>query len=455
MTLHVCRDFLMMHPTDPDPYHRYYAAYAIAMFLRGVLGYTQVGHTNFNLDGSVITKGSGTNDANVNAGAGLERAVQMPVSYTVSSADIDRILALKSNSNPMLNSGLFRVSGIDSTSNSLFMVARSWLEVPPAEVGVSWRLYENEATVTALFVNGANTKASGRYRGDGDATTSRIVLQSPHATAWQLRVCCETPNDSNGVVPNFACAPPCSVAPGFGGNAAGDFSAAGKHLHPAMFFDLSAAKVKTDGWLGGIASNTNVAPGRVYMWGDDATGTCVIITRQHGDTAWNGLCGFGLSEDEDLPLAADPVHRLFVFGHTAIAGNTMEMGAGPRTVDNMMGVAMGLGYQPVTCVPGSWQYMQDATRDSSIMHDTLAADSVYVSATELYGWDLYAGTWDFAHPSVVASAIQMEPRRLGRFPFARRGRENFNTFSTSVDAGRTWLHMQTGIYLPWSGSIVP
>lgn len=461
MTLHICKDFLSKHTTSSTVFTRYYHAYVSAMFLRGVLGFTQVGHTNFNIDGSTITKAYGVNSANINIGTGsLERAIQLPsASYVVSNSDVNRVISLHSNAHSYLNSGLYRVNGYDTNTNSLIIDNRSWLESPPSEAGLSWRLFENEAVVTATFMNGGNGVANPGYRGVGSsATTTRVILQSPHSTAWQLRICCETPIDTDGGGGQSNSAPACSLVPGFGGNSSGDFTIGGRHLHPALFFNLSdnAGIQKTNGWLGGLSGCNTVTPGRYYMWGDDATGSCVIITRQHGTTTeWNNFCAFGIPEDEEVPLPSDPVHRLFVFGGTGLAGNTMEIEAGPRQTDAMMGSAFGLCNQPVTCVPGSWQFLAGTSINASIMHDSTAGDSVYTDSTELYGWDLYAGTWDYTEFNSQTSMITLEPRRLGLLPFVRRGRENYNTFTTSNDAGKTWIHMQTGIFLPWSGSIVP
>lgn len=460
--LHICRDFLAKHPTSSTVNTRFYSLYLSSLFVRGCLGFTVVGNTNFNIDSGSITKGNGVNNANVNLGGTLNRAVQVPSgSYVVSASDIDRILALKSNSNSRLNSGLFRVSGIDSTTNSLYVQARAWLDPPPAETNLSWTLYEAEFTATANFLNGANTAANNHYRGTGNATTSRIILQSPHSSQWQLRITAETDNDVGAANPGgAACGAACSFIPGFGGDTSGDFPQAGRHLHHPRFFDVTAINnqiSRTNGTLPGFTSNTVDQPGRYYMWGDDSTGALFIIGRQHGTTGMQSLVTCGLPEDESLPLPADPVHRLFSFGNITPNGVLLEVEPDYQNISQggQLGVAMGLGLQPILCVPMTWCFLAGNAPVSSIMNDLVASDSVYLGATELYGWDLIAGTFDLTNNNGGTPVVSMEPRRLGRMPFARKGRENFNNFSTSTDPGQTWLHMTRGIYLPWSGSIIP
>lgn len=448
--LHICRDFLAKHPTNVSPSHVFYGVYLVSLFLRGVLGYSVVGNTGFNLDGAAITKGSGTNNANINLGGTLSRAVQLPGSYVVSVADVDRILVLKSNLNPKFNSGLFRVTAFDSATNSLLLLSRPWLEIPPAETNVSWSLYETEAVVTNNFSIAGNGAANPHYRGSGTATCTRIILQSPHSLGWQVRLCCETTID-------FTTAQSVSAAthaPGFGGNSAGDFQIAGNHLHPAQWFDLSdtAANAKTLNFGPGMANNLGTPLLRYFMWGDDVTGTVVLIARSHSSTVNEFLSSFGLPEDEELPLPNAPIKRLFVYGSTSLnGGGTISV----KALDSpQVGVAFGDANQPVTCIPSSWCYLAGAGANQNIMLDTAAGDNVYMQASELYCWDLLAGTLDTrtaSHPPDLVG----EPRRMGRFPIARHGRENYNRFSTSVDAGKTYLYTDQGVYLPWSGSIVP
>jgi hypothetical protein len=440
------------------------------MFLRGVLGFTVVGQTNFNIDSGSITKGSGVSNASINQGLGNEFAVAIPTgSYSVGVSDVNRILALKSTTNPKLNSGLFRVTGINTTSNWLYILNRS-LDQLPAESGLTWRLFEKEQTVVPTFVNDTNATPGvydRTYHGNGASTTSRIILQSPHSTAWQVRICVEWNEDVGTTVSFGKMGAPCSFAPGVNGDASGDFAVGGQHLHIPMWFNVvdqgSAASLNTNGSCPGMdayesnlpTTATTVLAQRYYIWGDDVTGTTCIIARQAG-YGGEGIVAFGLPEFEEEPLPTNVIHRLFTFGNTGC--EAIRLSANSRTTDGItfaqMGAAFGLNNQPVSCVPSNFCFMSQNAQNSSIADSSLAADSPYIGASELYPWDLIAGTWDFTD-TYTRPYLLLEPRRLGSFPMARRGRENFNLFSTSVDASRSYLHVGSGIFLPWSGSILP
>ncbi len=468
MTLHLSKDFLAKHASAATVLSRHYNLCITAYFLVGVMGFGVVGQTSFNINSGSITKGSGVNSANINMGAGLERAVQIPSgSYVVTASDIDRVWALKSNSNPLMNSGIFRVGGIDTGTNSLIMVARSWLDFPIVETGVSWKIFENEGIVTTGFSIGANANPNAgaltKYRGDGTATCSRIILQSPHSTGWQVRICAETDADCNTGLIRAAS----SIAPGFGGNAAGDFANGGQYLHQAQFWNLgddNTHNSRIPGSVPGLCSFASGTPSRYYMWCDDVTGTCMIVVRQHGDPNTESFVVFGLPEDEEQPLPVNPIHRLFVWGSTyhnagsnnsAIHLKTDALVNSNTPVLSSMGVAFGLGFQPVTCAPGSWAYSTGQAVNAGLLNNATAADDVALGASTLCGLDLYAGTWDNTYINGGAAFQSLEPRRLGRMPFARRGRENYNAWSTSVDQSRSYLHLAQGVYCPWSGSIIP
>lgn len=449
------------------------AVYYAALFLRGVLGFTQVGHTNFNLDGSTITKASGTG-ADINLGAGLERAVSIPaLTYTLSVSDVSRIIVLRSTSNPLFNSGIFRIVGIDTATNRAFISGRM-ADLPKVESNLTWRIFETEAVALAGFsVTPSTPTTSGLYHGTGNAGASRLVLQSPHSSAWQVRLTCENTADSTGGGTPYQnkIGARASFAPGFGGDASGDFPAAGRHLHVPMFWNKAAngsdsTTFRTNGSVVGIPSNLTVDVGlRYYMWGDDVTGAFAMFVRQHTTAAASdnqGLVFFGIPEDEELTTSGDNVHRLFTYGYTntQITAQTIQIspdfGEFNGTIVGQMGVAYGLSMQPVSCVPMSYNFLAGNAIGSSIAFNASAADNVYTGATELYGLDLITGTWDSwftTLPTTHAPNMILEPRRMGRMPFVRKGRTNFNTWSTSPDS--LWLHTENGVYMPWSGSFLP
>lgn len=469
MTLHIAKDFLTLSQTATT-YAPYYSLVATAMMLNGVFGFTVVGQTSFNLTSGSITKGQGTNNANINLGGTLTKAVQLPSgSYVVSVSDVDRILALRSNSNPRLNSGLFRISGFDSATNSVFVVPRAWSgDAPPAETNVSWKVYETESLAIAGFNTTANSLTGMAYRSWGTSPVPRIILQSPHSSAWQVRICIESNTDVNDATGSGAggIGSKCSVVVGFAGDAFGDFAVGGRHFHMPLYHNLTSTHnhlfgggtlTKTGGTVPGYPGRSTIEPMRYYGWSDDSTGSTVLVCRGHGDTSSEGIIVFGIPEDEELPLPVDPIMRLFCYGSSYIAAfNQLVINPGLQSVQAQPGLTWSFGNAPTFCMPGSWCFLAGNAAASSLMQDTTACDSPYIQKTELYGWDLYAGTFDQMHDfNEQGSIFPMEPRRLGRFPIIRRGRTNFNGWTLSNDQARSWIHLAEGIYAPWSGSIIP
>jgi hypothetical protein len=456
--LHVCRDFL----TTGNPLNLflpYVGQYHLVIFVRACLGYVVVGQTNFNIDGATLRPGSGTNGS-LNQGLGNEYAF-LPNGYVVSPADIGRILALKSPANGMVNSGLFRVTGIDTTNNWLFINYRSG-DLPPPETGMTWGLYATE-TVFNASLNYNGNGIAGTYQGQGTATQSRIILQSPSSLNWQVRIAIENTYDTaaggGGVTPSAGFSNGATCAPGFGGTVAGDFLPGGQHLHADLFYNAHSSDLfgQTVGfWL----ANSNQA--RLYMWGDDVSGTVFAVGRTViGGT--DGMVHFGLCEDEELPLPPHPAQRLFVFGANNLGngGNNGIYYAGGNNTQHG-GVAFGLSNQPISCMYSTYTPLFGGTfggisGNNSIRNSPNAGDSPYIAATELVPVDMIVGTHDnfndYYNPSPEFQIL--EGRRLGRAPFVRLGRSNYGYFQVTTDATHSFIHLNDGMYLPWQGSILP
>lgn len=97
----------------------------------------------------------GGNGASINiTGASSVYAVGIPTSVrTVVAADVGRPLILKSSLYPTKNSGIFKISSIDSVNNRYIIDYRS-SDTPPPEVGtITWWLYENEAQISNYLLN--------------------------------------------------------------------------------------------------------------------------------------------------------------------------------------------------------------------------------------------------------------------------------------------------------------
>jgi hypothetical protein len=279
-------------------------------------------------------------------------------------------------------------------------------------------------------------------------------MQSPHASAYQVRLTYEAPGDisSTGNVRNAA-----TVAPGYGGDSIGDFPVAGLHLHGGLYYNVASPNANHVGLTVGINGSTNTGIHRFYMWGEDSTGTVITVTRDFEKTS-NGWSAFGLPEDEENPNDSVPVRRLFAWGNGSIANSqvdSLDWGGGAVTNYIKCGVAYGYSGQPVFCSASTYCYasgqqdVNDAPRFS-----INGSDNPFLAQTELQTVDLVVGTWDYGGSNGNAQTLFLEPRRLGRFPIARLGRSNFGNFTTTTGT-RTWLHTLNGIYLPWYGSILP
>lgn len=456
MTTHLCRDFLAKPTTTYIPAN--VSLYFAAIFFRHVIGFTQVGHTNFNINSGSMTLASGAT-ATLNPAAGLNAYVTIPSgTYAVSITDVDRILALKSSANPMLNSGLFRVSAIDTSSNSLICSLRAQSAFV-SETNVSWALCEHESTAISGFTNATNALAAGSYRGWGSSTCSRLILQSPHSSSWQVRLNYETTYDASESSATLTIAQ-ATIAPGFSGSSVGDYTPGGPHLHTPLWWN--ALNSRTAYTVPGLYyTNDAIAEGfiRFSAWGDDSTGTCLFIVRSANTTyPYDTMLAVGFPEDEEF-VSTDALFRIFSYGNnlnfqrktnSAVSFNQgLAYNAGNHST---FGAAYGLSRQPVACAVASYSYLLSQSISAGVFDDSLASDSAFINGLELEPVDLIAGTYDVTN-TAATQGLLLEPRRMGRLPFARAGRKNYPQWTTTVD--NLWLHTTNGVFLPWSGSIAP
>lgn len=458
MTLHTCRDFVSWgNPlTAFEPYR---TNYFLACFLLGVLGYTIVGSTNFAITSNTYRLGTGTNGS-MNQGGNDVYAFQ-PNGYSVTVGDIGRILVIKSPTAPMVNSGLFRVTGVNITNNWWYINYRSG-DTPPAETGVTWSLFENENVFVAA-VNTTGNGIAGTYQGQGTASNSRIVLQSPHSTQWQVRLCYETNYDQpfqGGSVTPTANGGAVTCMPGFGGTAAGDFTPGGQHTHGPLFFNNHVQYSYLGTSMGLWPNGSNQA--RYYMWGDDSTGTCFAALRTIvGGT--DSFIHFGLCINEELPLPPHNAQRLFVIGANGLVnGGNNGIYWACNSGASRDGMAFGLSNQPVSCHYSLYNPLFGGTfgtpsGNNPIRSSNVAGDNQYVAASELLPVDIMVGTQDVMnnYNGTNYEMLILEGRRLGTAPFVQMGRANYGYFQLSTDPTHSWLHLNDGIYLPWQGSILP
>src|SRR5512135_1437946 len=204
MTTHLLRDYLTQNVTTGNRTFIY--AYLLAIFLRRILRYSYVGDTNYpiNTVGSLLIATADTTPtaplptfpagtkAGINLGAQKEFYVSIPASVrVVNSADVGRILVLRSTAFPTFNSGCFVILGFEVSTNAYIIDYRTLGDKPPVEAADSLEWYIYEKDINCPTSGGTDSKTSAEYRSDGTSNTPRIILQSPHSLAWQVRICNE------------------------------------------------------------------------------------------------------------------------------------------------------------------------------------------------------------------------------------------------------------------------
>ena len=452
--IHICRDLVA---TAPFPYGSMYLS---SLFLTGVLGYSVVGQTGFNI--AAACSGSGPNASINNVAGASVYSVQVTGSYVVSGADVGRILALRSNANPSYNSGLFRVTGISSSINAFVIDYRS-PDSPPPEVGtLNWSIFGPE-TALGTSLNGDPGNGSAGYSSRGpNFVGKRIILQSPHSSSWQVRYCYESQTT------RYALGLHLSVAPGFNGDSRGDFPSGTfdasqtpvEHLHVPMWYDADSSNyvggaVATGGAQTGFNYDEGTVSVRFYAWGDSVSGSAHFVYRNLTNTA-DCMYFFGMGEDDE-PAPPRISQKLYVFGRPGSTAAHLDWDNGAATKGDMSGIAFGLNGRPVSCVLIDWVPIGSPTLNPTFRFSSIAQDNVMLNATELRSPDLWAGTLETGNDLGVwpSEAIyEYDPRRIGSLPIGKVGRANFGTWSLTNDVNRSWFHTKNGVFLPWGGPSV-
>lgn len=446
MATHLLRDYQtqsIANGTTPD-----IVMYLLAIFLRRVLGYTLVGQTNFDIENVgtfLLASGVGSpNRAGINFGGGANYEVSIPVGVrTVVGGDVGRMLVLRSTANPRFNSGIFLITAINAGSNRYVVNWRSG-DVPPVEAADSmdWWLYAADS----VRPSNRGTNAGTGYRGFGASTNSRIILQSPHALGWQVRICLETATDysTNGTTNQV------TYAPGFGGNSAGDFPVAGEHLHTTLWWDTASTETAI---MPGQGCNNSGDIFRLTMAGD-TEGTGVYCFMRRGSfTNWH--LQFGMCENEPTPLPGRPATRLYTLGNNEFTNNSQTSAGLVANSFHYRGIGFGTHGQPASANIASWSHVEtNAAFSGAPWYNANAADSPFTGSTELLPVDIVTGMAENWSTNTIRRTYQYEPRLLGQAPFVRQGRTNFGNFTLTTDAGKEWQHMQNGIFMMWGGPAV-
>jgi hypothetical protein len=488
MTYHLCRDFQTnSNSSQADPGYNDLSGgapfYILSIFLRYVLGYTQVGETNWNLNAApFLISGSSVTTASITI-SGSTSYVNIPSSvYTVSgSSDVGRIVALKSPANPTTNSGVFLITGVDTVNNRYVVSTRIGNSgTLITESGLSWYVLENDALVTGdgsggttyahgwsyLLGNnsiyGANTSPNNAstatsYAGNGTAISPRIILQSPHSTGWQVRLAHEP---SGHVSDTSLSTTYFTIAPGFNGNSAGDFPLYQPCLHAGLYYNNNPNNLEYTGLQVGLYSQGFANGSRVTIGGDDTGQAVVIIARPVANSfQYESMCVFGIPDNEPTPLPPTSIQRLFVLGQAG-PGNYGISFLFTGSAGGLAGVGFGLDQSLCTCCASCWSQTARTTTNQgqSPMFSGNAGDNPFINATELIPVDLVNGVlWGNAGAYGIGGGsvrvTNQQPRTIGTIPWLRAGRSNFPTWSTTTDSLATpaWYHTINGVFLQWGG----
>lgn len=454
MTYHTCRDFLTVATASSPAANMY----LISMFLRRVLNYDADEYTGFNIDSATYVKASdsGTFESlgTVSTLSGSAALFFSSSVYAVSTSDVGRILTLKSDDNPTFNSGLFRITGRDTGVNALLFDYRTSTSVV-VDYNVNWAVIESE-TIAASWTSGSNGTSGSYGTFSSSSNAYRLTLSAPGG--YHVRLALESPVERNSTIPAGF-----SIAPGEGSIPNGDFDNASGHLHGPMWFNTTSSAYK--GTAVGLCPNNTGLNGtfgqwRLFMAGDDQTGTCAAfirnVTFSTGSNGW-AAWGFAENEPEDSTLGRNSlIERLFVIGSAQILPNLIWKSGYFNDAD-MLGVAWSQFGYPIPCVMSAYSDIRNIYPHHR--QSPSAASDSFGSLTSLFDVELLAGTLDnvVSITDFASGTFKFEPRRIGSVPFARMGRANFPTWSigTAADgSSASWLHVSDGIFIPWNGPAI-
>lgn len=293
-------------------------------------------------------------------------------------------------------------------------------------------------TVTGVFTfslngstgNGTYTTGGSLYI-DGNISSltspsSRIILQSPHASGWQVRMSTE---------PRFANLPVATITTGFNGNSAGDFPPGAPSTNLTSFFDVNSVRTGLYGNMTPGGGEINTAISRLTMVGDGYGRSVFVYTRSGTN---NGILKFGIPENEPVPTPANE-HRIFSYGSTnnAVAfsyvfgGIALRLGASANTGTAFRTI-------PRMCTLTSWANL-DGVSLTSPMFSGNAGDSVFTSSTEVLPIEIWSGAVaDVGLTTGVTPPFVFDPVYMGTAPFIRVGRSNFGNFTLSTEDVATY-----------------
>ncbi len=286
----------------------------------------------------------------------------------------------------------------------------------------------NGSSGNGTYTGGGSATRVGYSGGDNTGPNSKVLLQSPHSTGWQVRIALESFNTS-------AVMPYSSVAVGYGGSAQGDFPVGGVTTHTAQFLDQYAPANTAYQYTIPGASNESDAP-RITAVGDDGGRSVFLYSRIQAAGA-NGILTFGLPDNEPSPLPPNS-NRPFVYG--SINANTLDWGGIQMLFgsNNNAGFSFRNTYPEICAIAGLIN--ADGVNVGVVPnYSSNAGDSPFTGTTELIPWEVWGGVATdtvsraVPYPAGGITVYSIDPRFMGTAPFIRQGRTNFGSFTLSTD----------------------
>jgi hypothetical protein len=270
------------------------------------------------------------------------------------------------------------------------------------------------------------------YTGDRFSPNPRIILQSPHATAWQVRICLE-PRNSN--------LPPFSITTGFDGNSIGDFPTNSPQTHFGEFGDVNP--VRTTAYNATIpGQGDSTIQQRVSFVGETNGQYFFMWTRPTSGVRLAGMTLVGIPDNEPVPTPITQ-ERVFVYSPTAgpAAANNEPGGTFLRIGTSLANIGVTIKKEaPKFAALTGWANL-DGSNLTTPIFSTNAGDTPFTGATEILPIEIWAGT--YADPSLGVGVLPpffFDQSYMGTAPLLRIGRSNFSatpTLTTEEITSRT------------------
>lgn len=341
-------------------------------------------------------------------------------SYTIQNATNTSPIVCTTNSHGFMQGQIISITG--ATGNTA--VNGTWTITVLSNTTFSL----NGSTGNGTYSLSSGTARPQGYQAGENSSSSRIILQSPHATGWQVRMALEYANTNLSRV---------SFAVGLGGNSLGNFAIGGQHTHVAQYFNVNPV-ISTDYTGLSVGGGTTNNAGRCTIMGDDGGQSVFLYVRTLASTN-NGFIAFGVPDNEQSPSSV-AAERIYCYGSNGYSTSSQDF----RGIQLRMGTNSNVGLafkngKPDICSLSGWANLEGTPTITAPTFTSSAADSPFTSATELLPLEVWGGVLaDIGQSSGTITTGAVPPfnfnqRYLGTPSYLRNGRTNFGDFTLSTD----------------------